>query len=243
MASLKNQSGPEKPAVRFAADVKDASSAEAARESNMMAEMEAMAARGVDPAALVRPKVINNTEGPEEGRLDSHGAIVSRVVENDDTYALWHWLADASTHVDDTTATKQQTLLILTARSGSHRCLKLLVGAGGADVEATGEHGATALYVAAQEGQTRCLLELIAADANLDTPVATGANALFISAVLGREMCATILLDAGADPNHDAVGETAFEGAIKCGFFDIARELLQRGGRLAPVQSPADRGC
>jgi len=104
-------------------------------------------------------------------------------------------------HVDDTELGSGQTALIYCARYGSCHCLQLLIDAG-ADLNASNDMGATAIYIGTQEGHAAAVSLLVQAAANLNARLWNGATALHIAARSGNHECAQILVQAGASMSH-----------------------------------------
>ena len=60
-------------------------------------------------------------------------------------------------------------------------------------------HNVTPLYVAAQEGHTHVVMELIKAGADVNQANSEGFTPLYIAACNGHEGCVALLIQAGAD--------------------------------------------
>ncbi|MEZ4388857.1 MAG: ankyrin repeat domain-containing protein [Candidatus Krumholzibacteriia bacterium] len=98
--------------------------------------------------------------------------------------------------------------------------------AGGADVDAADpEHyGATALMIAAGNGDVALVRRLLDAGANVDLGDANGDTALNWAAYSGQVEAARLLLDAGADPNLAGHGN-ALQIAIRRGHEELVQIL------------------
>ena len=113
---------------------------------------------------------------PERNRLNES---VLAALQRDDVDAVQRWISDPHTHIDDTEPTKNQTVgnartptaahtnifcvakaLIWSARHGSTQCMRALISCG-ANLNATMDMGATALYLAAQQGLDECVQMLV----------------------------------------------------------------------------------
>ena len=99
-----------------------------------------------------------------------------------------------------------------------------------ANVNAAGEHGNTALHVAAFRGHQVAIRMLLAAKADVDLMNNEGLTALSRAAAWGNLRCMITLLDHGANPHlQDKLGRTAMYHAASLGRLEAVQALLQRG--------------
>lgn len=97
--------------------------------------------------------------------------------------------------------------------------------------------GTTALLFAAENGSVESARLLLAAGARVDDAAADGRSALVTAVFAGHRDVATLLLDAGADPNAAAAGYTPLHAAALRGDSDLVRALLARGANPNAVQT------
>ena len=108
---------------------------------------------------------------------------------------------------------KKQTALMWAAHEGNAATVKLLIDAG-ARLDDRSLFGWTPLLFAARQGQDDAIKVLVAAGANVNEklPDATGA---LVTAIQGLNyQTASVLLDAGVDPNADGQGWTALHQLV-----------------------------
>ncbi len=111
----------------------------------------------------------------------------------------------------------------------------------GADVNFAMQNGATALFIAAEEGHTGVVHALLKAKASVDQTTVNGATALLIAAQNGHLEVALALLDAGADLAMAASnGMTPLLAATRKAHLEVVGALL-RGG--APVDEAMANGA
>jgi ankyrin repeat protein len=107
----------------------------------------------------------------------------------------------------------------------------------GADVDARGADGATALIWAAHQGDRELVAALLARDANPELSNDYGVTALSAAAVEANAAIIGALLDAGADVDSpNAEGQTALMVVARTGRVAAARLLLERGARVDAVE-------
>ena len=103
----------------------------------------------------------------------------------------------------------------------------------GADVEARGPDGATALLWAAHRGDRELVAALLARDANPDAANDYGVTPLAAAAVEADAEIVGALLEAGADvESPNAEGQTALMIVARSGRVDAARALIEHGARV-----------
>src|SRR5689334_9696620 len=129
---------------------------------------------------------------------------------------------------DSTTAT-----LLDAAESGDHAAAIRLLGAKGANVNATGADGTTAIMYAAANDDLELVRALIKAGANVKLKNQFGTSALTEAAIIGSAPIIEALLKAGADPNFRTPdGETPLMAAARSGKIDAAKALLDAGADI-----------
>src|SRR5262245_35020286 len=103
----------------------------------------------------------------------------------------------------------------------------------GADVDARGPDGATALLWAAHKGDRELMKALIARDANPDAANDYGVTPLAAAAVEADAEIIRALLEAGADVEAaNAEGQTALMVGARTGRVEAARLLLEHGANV-----------
>ena len=108
-----------------------------------------------------------------------------------------------------------------------------LVTAKGADVNAAGADGATAIMYAAANGDLELVRALIKAGANVKLANQFGTSAITEAAIIGSAPIIEALLKAGADPNFKTPnGETPLMAAARSGKIDAAKALLDAGADI-----------
>src|SRR5690349_19653226 len=129
---------------------------------------------------------------------------------------------------DSTTAT-----LLDAAESGDHAAAIRLLGAKGANVNATGADGATAIMYAAANNDLELVRALIKAGANVKVANQFGSSAITEAAIIGSAPVLDALLKAGADANYKTPdGETPLMAAARSGNVEAARVLLDAGADI-----------
>ena len=92
----------------------------------------------------------------------------------------------------------------------------------------------TALQQAAYRGQTSAAQTLLDLGADPNARNALGATALHHAATNGQKAIMRLLLDAGADPLAKSKdGQTAYEAAKENSYYELARYIESRGGRVS----------
>ena len=122
----------------------------------------------------------------------------------------------------------ESTLLDAVERGDRAAALRLL--AGGADPNAPGPDGTTAIMWAAAADDLELVRALIKARANVTLKNQLGTSALTEAAIIGSAPIIGALLEAGADPNgKNPLGETPLMAVARSGKLDAARRLLDAG--------------
>ncbi len=97
----------------------------------------------------------------------------------------------------------------------------------------------TALYEAAERGETNTVRHLLDKGADPDEPNMHGWRAMMIAVAQQHEETAILLLERGADPNiTNFLGRTALMFAARYGNVDLVRRLIQQGARVDLNESP-----
>jgi hypothetical protein len=123
-------------------------------------------------------------------------------------------------------------LIRATANGLSYEDLKLLLDTG-IDVNQSDEDGASAVYVAAQCGNVRCIKSLVELNADVNSRDKEEQTALFAAAKIGDLACVKCLIDLEADVNAvDKHGSTALMVAAAAGYFDCVKELANLGNNV-----------
>jgi ankyrin repeat protein len=125
------------------------------------------------------------------------------------------------------------TTLLEAAESGDHAAAMRLVSAKGANVNATGADGSTAIMYAAANDDLELVRALIKAGANVKLKNQLGTSALTEASIIGSAPIMDALLKAGADPNFKTPdGETPLMAAARSGKVDAAKALLDAGADI-----------
>ena len=175
-------------------------------------------------------------------------------------------LLDRGAEVNAAESWRGQTPLMWAAAENNLTVVNLLLSRG-ANLDARSGKGFTALLFAAREGHTKIVDTLLNHGADITeslparagiitengtgTATQTGLNALLLATGSAHFETASLLLDAGADPNHSPLGWTALhqiswvrkmgqsgsnnptpEGSGELGSLDFVRELVEHGANL-----------
>jgi ankyrin repeat protein len=141
--------------------------------------------------------------------------------------AIGVWLAGASL------ALAGAPSLLDTAEAGDHVAAMRLASAKGADVNAAGADGTTAIMYASANGDLELVRALIKIGANVKLANQFGTSALTEAAIIGSAPIVEALLKAGADPNFRTPnGETPLMAAARTGKIDAAKALLDAGADI-----------
>jgi ankyrin repeat protein len=130
------------------------------------------------------------------------------------------------------------------AREGDLEALKAWILTKPAFDEKVAEHGGTVLHAAARAGQAEAAALLAAAGADPDAVDERGDTALCVVARQKEPRnggaVAAALLSNRADPNRACGGEVPLHYAAVHYSWDVAREVLQRGGKTVRAYAKAD---
>jgi ankyrin repeat protein len=141
------------------------------------------------------------------------------------------WLAVVAFAVSGTASAAPTTLLEAVERQDRVAAADLLRS--GADANARGPDGTTALMVAAHHADAELVKLLLGAGAEADARNDYGATALSEAAMQGATDVVAALLKGGADPNEsNAEGETALMLAARTGVVDAARVLVDADAEI-----------
>jgi ankyrin repeat protein len=123
--------------------------------------------------------------------------------------------------------------LVGAAESGNREAAMRLLNAKGANINAPGADGTTAIMYAAANGDLDLVRALIKAGANVKPKNQFGTSALTEAAIIGSAPIISELLKAGADPNFRTPdGETPVMAAARSGKIDAAKALLDAGADI-----------
>ena len=119
------------------------------------------------------------------------------------------------------------------AESGDHAAAIRLASVKGANVNAAGPDGTTAIMYAAANNDLELVRTLIKAGANVKLANQLGTSAITEAAIIGSAPVIDALLKAGADPNFRTPdGETPLMAVARSGRVDAAKVLLSAGADI-----------
>jgi uncharacterized protein len=119
------------------------------------------------------------------------------------------------------------------AESGDHAAAIRLASVKGANVNAAGPDGTTAIMYAAANNDLELVRALIKAGANVKLANQLGTSAITEAAIIGSAPVIDALLKAGADPNFRTPdGETPLMAVARSGRVDAAKRLLAAGADI-----------
>jgi ankyrin repeat protein len=111
--------------------------------------------------------------------------------------------------------------------NGDHSTAMRLAATKGANVNAAGPDGTTAIMYAAANGDLELVRALIKAGANVKLANQLGTSAITEAAIIGNAPIIDALIKAGADPNFRTTdGETPLMEAARSGHMEAAKVLL-----------------
>ncbi|MEQ1897281.1 MAG: ankyrin repeat domain-containing protein [Vicinamibacterales bacterium] len=123
----------------------------------------------------------------------------------------------------------EEATVLSAARQRDTTTVRALAKAG-ADVNAAGPDGTTALHWAAHWDDKGTVTALLGAGAHASARTDLGATPLFLAAENGSASVVAVLVKAGADPNAELVnGETPLMTASRTGKVDAVKALLSAG--------------
>ena len=127
---------------------------------------------------------------------------------------------------------------LLDAVERGDRATALQVLAKGADPNAPGADGTTAIMYAAANDDVELVRALIRAGANVKVTNQFGTSAITEAAIIGSASIVDALLKAGADPNFkNPEGETPLMAVARGGHVEAARRLLEAGADIDAKES------
>jgi len=122
--------------------------------------------------------------------------------------------------------------------AGDHAAAMRLAATKGANVNATGADGSTAVMYAAANNDLELVRALIKAGANVKLKNQLGTSAITEAAIIGSAPVIEALLKAGADPNFRTPdGETPLMAAARSGKVEAAKALLAAGADINAKES------
>jgi ankyrin repeat protein len=135
-------------------------------------------------------------------------------------------------------ARQASTAGLIDAAERGDRTAALRLLAAGADPNAPGPDGTTAVMWAASNDDLELVRALIAARANVTLKNQFGTSALTEAAIVGSARVIDALLKAGADANtRNPEGETALMAVARSGNVEAARRLLEAGADVNAKES------
>jgi ankyrin repeat protein len=157
----------------------------------------------------------------QKGIQREHDELRAAVFRNNP--ALTRWLVETGSDIEARNKPWENTALIQAASFGATKSMEILIGAG-ADVQAKGELGRTALGYA-QNAETIRLLVKQGADINhID-----GYSRLIEAVENGESEVVRTLLELGADPNVSSTKLSALHTAVLHDQLEIMQLLLEAG--------------
>jgi len=134
-------------------------------------------------------------------------------------------------------AAGQADSLVAAAERGD-RAAALRLLARGANPNAPGPDGTTAIMWAASNDDLELVRALINAKANVAAKNQFGTSAITEAAIIGSEKVIDALVKAGADPNtRNPEGETPLMAVARSGKVEAARRLLEAGADINATES------
>ncbi len=122
--------------------------------------------------------------------------------------------------------------------AGDHAAAMRLAATKGANVNATGADGSTAVMYAAANNDLELVRAMIKAGANVKLKNQLGTSAITEAAIIGSAPVIEALLKAGADPNFRTPdGETPLMAAARSGKVEAAKALLAAGADINAKES------
>jgi len=127
---------------------------------------------------------------------------------------------------------------IVDAAERADRAAVLRALAKGANPNAPGPDGTTAVMWAASNGDLELVRALVKAGADVKLKNQFGTSAITEAATIGAAPIVNVLLKAGADPNfRNPEGETPLMAAARSGHVDAAKVLLEAGADINARES------
>jgi uncharacterized protein len=149
------------------------------------------------------------------------------------TIALFLTIASIAAAAPAAVGTTPDTALLDAAQSGDTPTAMRLLSAKGANVNAAGADGSTAIMYASANGDLELVRALIKAGADVKAKNQFGTSAVTEAAIIGNAPILSALLKAGADPNFRTTNsETPLMAAARSGKVDAARVLVDAGADI-----------
>ena len=163
------------------------------------------------------------------------GTRACRVGTHADT---WFLCAVALLLLSTSLLTAAEMTPLAAVEAGDRAAAVRLAGTKGANVNATGADGSTAIMYAAADNDLDLVRALIKAGANVKLANQLGTSAITVAAIIGSAPILDALLKAGADPNFRTTdGETPLMAAARSGKVDAAKVLLAAGADINAKES------
>ncbi|EDO08259.1 Ankyrin repeats (3 copies) family protein [Babesia bovis T2Bo] len=158
--------------------------------------------------------------------------VLSCAISNNDLNAI-HLLIDAYPDLLQRQHNVWSNPVIQAARIGRYDVLKTLLEKG-ADINQTDVNRVSAVHIAAEEEQVKCLSMLIENNANLNGQDSNGRTPLYLAVVENKATSAAMLLDNKCNPNiaEYTNGETPLMAAIRTRNERLAMMILDRAQKL-----------
>ena len=165
---------------------------------------------------------------------NSSGIFPLHTAAGHDSSALAKLLVNGGAKVDQISVDGVHTSLMSAARKNHIEVVQYLFNCG-ADIKFSNNTGLTALHVASQDGATEVVMFLLKHGVPRDVIAAGEQNStpLYYASLWGHTDLASILLEAGADPNCSCVdGWTPILAAADKNHLGLARVLLEHRADL-----------
>uniref|UniRef100_A0A1A8HKL0 Cortactin-binding protein 2 n=1 Tax=Nothobranchius korthausae TaxID=1143690 RepID=A0A1A8HKL0_9TELE len=193
-----------------------------AKASHTPASTQTCSGPGPSPDGLSgwRPSIVSPLNGSGPAALDSRQPLLFQAASQGNVTLLSMLLNQT-----DSTATSTTSSTNITTPTSMEDKPNLL------DPDYSVLHNQTsALFAAAQNGQTECLKLLLSSGLPADVSEENGFTPLHVAAAHGHSSCVELLLAAGAAVDSVAVGgQTALFLACEAGSLDSSRTLLNAG--------------
>ena len=167
---------------------------------------------------------------PKPDLSDPQSAFVHAAAQND--VDRIRELAAGAVDIDAADGFYKRPALVVAVECRSIEAAKVLLELG-ANVDASDQHGSTALYNAVVSNNLDMLRLLISHGADPQAANVHMGAPLTLAIQYGRTECAVLLLEAGADPNRpDLDGETPLHRAVEAENVRVVDQLIQRGANV-----------
>eukprot|EP00966_Prymnesium_polylepis_P222541 5148459-Prymnesium_polylepis.1 len=132
-------------------------------------------------------------------------------------------------------------LHVAASRGRAERLARMLLR-GGIELEWGTKYRETALFAAAEQGHTECVVQLVKAGARIEAKTEHGATPLLAAVYWGHEGACRALLDAGADFEATTSNERTMEALAFCADQRTIEKLLRRAARRKANSARLARG-